>query len=179
LVSRTAAAVLFALSQMAATADAATPLGRFAVPASAPDLIVAAATLPGPGPLPALIPPALLKAHHGAATLDDAIDQCMTQAMTAANTPGAAVAVALDGALILERGYGIFLADLDEDGVPESDFEFLDRGVPGRVSWLRNRGLVGSPRLTPRHARGSLLVPVPVPVPDQRWVHPAIVTDED
>jgi CubicO group peptidase (beta-lactamase class C family) len=76
---------------------AETPAGSF----------VASATLPGPGPLPAFVPPALLKAHHGAATLDDAIDQCVTESMATAGTPGAAVAVALDGALIVERGYGV------------------------------------------------------------------------
>jgi hypothetical protein len=53
-------------------------------------------------------------------------------------------------------GYGIFLADLDEDGIPESDFEFLDRGFPEQVNWLRNRGLVGGRQSTPRPAGGSL-----------------------
>jgi CubicO group peptidase (beta-lactamase class C family) len=71
------------------------------------DALAADAALPGPGPLPVHVPPALLKAHLGAATLDDAVDQCVTQSMAAVGTPGAAVAVALDGALILERGYGV------------------------------------------------------------------------
>jgi CubicO group peptidase (beta-lactamase class C family) len=69
--------------------------------------VTATAALPGPGPLPVRVSPTLLKAHRGAAALDDAIDQCVTQSMTAAGTPGAAVAVAIDGALILERGYGV------------------------------------------------------------------------
>lgn len=112
--------------------------------------------MPGPGPLPARVPLALLKAHQGTATLDDAIDQCVTQSMAAAGTPGASVAVAMDGALILERGYGIFLADLDEDGELDSDFEFIERGAPERAGWLRNRSVVGVRRTTPRHAGGAL-----------------------
>jgi len=44
--------------------------------ASAPpaNAIAAATALPGPGPLPALVPLALLKAHQGTTTLDDAVD---------------------------------------------------------------------------------------------------------
>jgi len=48
-------------------------------------------------------------------------------------------------------GYEIFVADLDEDGVPESDFTFLDRGSPERLGFIRNRILVGSPRRDPLH----------------------------
>ena len=95
---------LIALVVTVAIAD--TPPGPTAAETPT-DAFVAAATLPGPGPLPARITPALLKAHQGAATLDEAVDQCVTQSMTAAGTPGAAVAVALDGALIVERGYGV------------------------------------------------------------------------
>lgn len=76
--------------------------------AETPAVVVAeSASLPGPGPLPARVPPPLLKAHQGAKTLDDAVDQCVIQSMAVAGTPGASVAVALDGALILERGYGV------------------------------------------------------------------------
>jgi CubicO group peptidase (beta-lactamase class C family) len=94
------------MSLVVTVAIADTPPGATAAVSPA-DSLVASATLPGPGPLPAHVPRALLKAHHGAATLDDAIDQCVTQSMAAADTPGAAVALALDGALILERGYGV------------------------------------------------------------------------
>ena len=62
---------------------------------------------PGPGPLPALPAPELVKAHVGAATLEDSIDQCVTQSMDAAGTPGASVAVALEGSLIYQAGYGV------------------------------------------------------------------------
>ena len=54
-------------------------------------------------------------------------------------------------------GYGIFLADLDEDGVLDSDFEFIERGGPERAGWLRNRSVVGVRRTTPRHAAGGSL----------------------
>lgn len=94
------------ISLVVTVAIADTPPGPTAAEFPA-DSFVASATLPGPGPLPAHVPPALLKAHQGALTLDDAIDQCVTQSMAAANTPGAAVALAIDGALILERGYGV------------------------------------------------------------------------
>ena len=92
---------------LVAAAGSASPLGSSVVPAPAADPLAAVAALPGPGPLPVRIPANLLKAHQGAATLDDAVDQCVTQSMAAAGTPGASVAVAMDGALILERGYGV------------------------------------------------------------------------
>ena len=91
---------------LVASAAAAPPTSPVA-DARAPRPVASASTQPGPGPLPAPVPGRLLKAHQGAATLDDAVDQCVTQSMAQAGTPGAAVAVALDGALILERGYGV------------------------------------------------------------------------
>ena len=98
---------LAALLQLpAAAASAASPADPPATETAA-QLVPATSALPGPGPIPALVPPALLKAHQGAATLDDAVDQCVTQNMAAVGTPGASVAVAIDGALILERGYGV------------------------------------------------------------------------
>jgi len=102
-----AAAGLFAVISLVATVAIAAPPGGPSTANISPGLVAATATLPGPGPLPVRVPPALLKAHQGAATLDDAADQCTTQSMTAANTPGASVAVAHDGVLILERGYGV------------------------------------------------------------------------
>lgn len=98
---------LVAVMSLVVTAALAAPTTGPATAEPPAELAAAAATLPGPGPLPALVPRALLKAHQGALTLDDAIDQCVTQSMAAADTPGAAVALALDGALILERGYGV------------------------------------------------------------------------
>jgi hypothetical protein len=53
-------------------------------------------------------------------------------------------------------GYGIFLADLDEDGELDSDFEFIERGSPEWAGWLRNRSVVGVRRTTPRPAGGVL-----------------------
>ena len=51
-------------------------------------------------------------------------------------------------------GFNIFLADLDLDGEPESEFTFLDSGNPDRPKWLRNRILVGSPRRPPLRPDG-------------------------
>jgi len=102
-----AIAVLAALLLLpAAAASAASPVDPAAAE-TAINPLAATATLPGPGPLPVRVSPNLLKAHDGAATLDDAVDQCVTQNMAALGTPGASVAVAIDGALILERGYGV------------------------------------------------------------------------
>jgi hypothetical protein len=153
---RLAVAGLVSLAPLVGAAGGAASLTDPTAPAPPANTIAAATALPGPGPLPARVPLALLKAHQGAATLDDAIDQCVTQSMTEVGTPGASVAVAMDGALILERGYGIFLADLDEDGELDSDFEFIERGAPERAGWLRNRSVVGVRRTTPRHAGGAL-----------------------
>jgi CubicO group peptidase (beta-lactamase class C family) len=100
------AGLIAAISLVAAAATAAPPNDPGSAEAVA-DLVAVTATLPGPGPLPVRVPPALLKAHQGAATLDDAVDQCVTQSMAEVGTPGASVAVAMDGALILERGYGV------------------------------------------------------------------------
>jgi CubicO group peptidase (beta-lactamase class C family) len=42
-----------------------------------------------------------------AATLGEAVDQCVLADMARHNTPGAAVTVALDGAVVYEKGYGV------------------------------------------------------------------------
>ena len=42
-----------------------------------------------------------------AATLGDAVDQCVLTDMASHHTPGAAVSVAVDGAVVLEKGYGV------------------------------------------------------------------------
>jgi len=39
--------------------------------------------------------------------LEAVVDQCVTDAMAAANTPGASVAVIVDGQLVYEQGYGV------------------------------------------------------------------------
>ena len=41
------------------------------------------------------------------ADLEQVVDQCVGDAMTAANTPGASVAVIVDGELVYEQGYGV------------------------------------------------------------------------
>ncbi len=56
-----------------------------------------------------------------------------------------------DGWYFLEYvGYGIFLADLDDDDIPDFDFTFIGRGSPDRPNWLRSRIVVGSARRAPR-----------------------------
>jgi CubicO group peptidase (beta-lactamase class C family) len=64
-----------------------------------------AAFTPGPPPwLPAEMRP---KATTTTDDLEQVIDQCVTDAMTAADTPGASVAVIVDGELVYEYGYGV------------------------------------------------------------------------
>ena len=58
----------------------------------------------GPRPLVHMFP--IQKHHSQAATLEETIDQCVMDEMAAVGTPGASVAVALDGQLIYQRGYG-------------------------------------------------------------------------
>ncbi len=58
---------------------------------------------------------------------------------------------------LVHIGYGVFLADLDENGIPDADFTFIGRGSPERANWLRSRILVGSPRRGPR--RGGPRLP--------------------
>jgi CubicO group peptidase (beta-lactamase class C family) len=55
-------------------------------------------------------------------------------------------------------GGEVFLADLDEDGISESDFSFLADGIPPRTNWLRSRFLVAQPRRPPRTG-GSAATP--------------------
>lgn len=69
--------------------------------------IVAEATVPGPGPIPLRLPAELIKAHRGGSTIEESIDLCVTQSMAAADTPGASVAVAVDGELFYQHGYGV------------------------------------------------------------------------
>ncbi len=56
---------------------------------------------------------------------------------------------------LVHVGYGVFLADLDEDGFPDFDFTFIGHGTPERSNWLRSRIVVGSRRRGPRDG-GSL-----------------------
>lgn len=51
---------------------------------------------------------------------------------------------------LVHTGYGVFLADLDEDGFPDFDFTFIGHGTPERSNWLRSRIVVGSRRRGPR-----------------------------
>ena len=60
----------------------------------------------GPGPL-ALHREAIERPRVKAATVEDAIDQCVQANMASLNAPGAAVAVILDGELLYESGYGV------------------------------------------------------------------------
>jgi len=57
-----------------------------------------------------------------AATLEDAIDQCVEFNMLRLNAPGAAVAVVLDGQLIYESGYGVKNRDGDDPVDPDTIF---------------------------------------------------------
>ena len=61
----------------------------------------------GPGPLPPRPPVEKSIEQPTAATLEDAIDQCVEFEMLREEAPGAAVAVILDGELLHENGYGV------------------------------------------------------------------------
>ncbi len=61
----------------------------------------------GPGPLPPRPAAGKRIERSKAATLEDAIDQCVEFNMLRLSAPGAAVAVVLDGELIYESGYGV------------------------------------------------------------------------
>ena len=60
---------------------------------------------PGPFPLPPRYP--IGKSAVAVDGLEDAIDRCMDDAMAAHSTPGASVAVAHDGQLMYQQGYGV------------------------------------------------------------------------
>ena len=53
-----------------------------------------------------------------AATLEEAIDQCVELNMERLDAPGAAVAVVLDGELIYESGYGVKVRGGDDGSEP-------------------------------------------------------------
>ena len=76
----------------------------------------------GPGPLPPR--PAAGKRVNlpKAATLEDAIDECVERNMTRLNAPGAAAAVILDGELLYENGYGTRRRGFDTPVNPETIF---------------------------------------------------------
>ena len=76
----------------------------------------------GPGPL--LPRPATRERvdRPKAATLEDAIDQCVEFNMLRLDAPGAAVAVVLDGELIYESGYGVKNRDGDDPVDPATIF---------------------------------------------------------
>ncbi len=59
----------------------------------------------GPGPLGFRYP--INKDFIDDETMEEVIDGCVTAAMTAAGTPGASVAVALDGQIVYREGYGV------------------------------------------------------------------------
>jgi len=61
----------------------------------------------GPGPLPSRPAAGKRVDRPKAATLEEAIDQCVEFNMLRLSAPGAAVAVVLDGELIYESGYGV------------------------------------------------------------------------
>ena len=76
----------------------------------------------GPGPLPPR-PAAGERANlPKAATVEDAIDQCVERNMARLDAPGAAVAVILDGELLYESGYGTKRRDVDTPVDPETIF---------------------------------------------------------
>ena len=76
----------------------------------------------GPGPLPPRQADARLIERTKAATLEDAIDQCVEFNMLRLDAPGAAVAVVLDGELIYESAYGVKNRDGDDPVDPDTIF---------------------------------------------------------
>ncbi|MBD3852892.1 MAG: beta-lactamase family protein, partial [Acidobacteria bacterium] len=76
----------------------------------------------GPGPLPPLPTVGQHVERPKAATLEDAIDQCVEFNMLRLDAPGAAVAVLLDGELIYESGYGVKNRDGDDPVDPDTIF---------------------------------------------------------
>jgi len=63
-----------------------------------------AAFVPGP---PLWLPPDRRPAPIKSTNLEDVVDQCVSDAMAAIDTPGASVAVVVDGELVYEQGYGV------------------------------------------------------------------------
>jgi len=59
-----------------------------------------------PGP-PLWLPPDRRPAPIKSTDFEDVVDQCVTDAMTAIDTPGASVAVIVDGELVYQHGYGV------------------------------------------------------------------------
>jgi len=76
----------------------------------------------GPGPLPPRPATRERVDRPKAATLEEAIDQCVEFNMLRLNAPGAAVAVVLDGELIYESGYGVKNRDGDDPVDPATIF---------------------------------------------------------
>jgi CubicO group peptidase (beta-lactamase class C family) len=104
------------LGQLVATAVVAVLLVGTVAAQRRTDVRIATETSPsvkafeilGPGPLP---PRPFVSERvdrpKAATTLENAIDQCVESEMLRRNTPGAAVAVLLDGELLYESGYGV------------------------------------------------------------------------
>jgi CubicO group peptidase (beta-lactamase class C family) len=76
----------------------------------------------GPGPLIPRPDPSLVKAHLPAKTLNEAIDLCVEANMAVQDTPGASVAVILNGELLYEAGYGVKHRNMGGDVDPETIF---------------------------------------------------------
>jgi D-alanyl-D-alanine carboxypeptidase len=76
----------------------------------------------GPGPLPPRPAAGKRFDRPKAATLEEAIDQCVEFNMLRLDAPGAAVAVILDGELIYESGYGVKNRDGDDPVDPDTIF---------------------------------------------------------
>lgn len=90
-------------------------------------LVAPAADLPsgpglvGPGPMPPA-PPAPLGLAKVMYTTEEIVDLCVQAAMARHHTPGAVAAVALDGALSYEQGYGVRHRQQGGDVEPDTVF---------------------------------------------------------
>lgn len=76
----------------------------------------------GPGPSPTRRTAGKRIDRPKAATIEEAIDQCVEFNMLRLDAPGAAVAVVLDGELIYENGYGLKNRDGDDPVDPDTIF---------------------------------------------------------
>jgi len=116
---QTAAAAIVALLAAGTAAAQLRADGR-----QAPARLWSAQALENLGPGPLTHRPAAGKRieRSKAATLEDAIDQCVEFNMLRLSAPGAAVAVVLDGELIYESGYGVKNRDGTDPVDPDTIF---------------------------------------------------------